>query len=307
MEYTEQKRLYDAACKKVLAEKGIIANILKYCTTEFADVSIADICNKYLQEKPIIGNITVEPADITSLQGTANEDNSLAEGKIYYDIRFTAIVPNDKDIVELIINIEAQNNFNPGYPLLKRSIYYGSRLISGQYGSVFTKSHYEKIQKVYSIWICTEPTKSWEYSITKYSMQESNIVGIAHAPVADYDLMTIVFVCLGHKSYTELTGLLKILNLMFIDRIADKNSLSVLKDEFAVSLTPSLEKGVKEMCNLSEGVEKRGIEKGQRDSLLSVALEMLRDKMPLKLIEKYSRLSAAEIRKLAKDNGISIV
>ena len=56
--------------------------------------------------------------------------------------------------IALIINVEAQNDFYPGYPLIKRGIYYCCRMISSQYGREFTGPHYEKIKKVYSIWIC---------------------------------------------------------------------------------------------------------------------------------------------------------
>ena len=59
-----------------------------------------------------------------------------------------------------------------------------------QYGTVFTKSHYEKIQKVYSIWICTTPTKKWAYMITRYNVTEENLIGQAKAPRKDYDLLS---------------------------------------------------------------------------------------------------------------------
>ncbi len=58
-------------------------------------------------------------------------------------------------MIRLIINIEAQNDFYPGYPLIKRGIYYCSRMISAQYGTEFKNSHYENIKKVYSIWTQT--------------------------------------------------------------------------------------------------------------------------------------------------------
>ena len=51
---------------------------------------------------------------------------------------------------------------------LKRGIYYCSRMISGQYETAFTNSHYENIKKVYSIWICMNPPKNRENSITRY-------------------------------------------------------------------------------------------------------------------------------------------
>lgn len=75
--------------------------------------------------------------------GQQTEDKSETEGAVFYDIRFNALAPADGHPIRLIINVEAQNDFHPGYPLLKRAIYYCSRLISSQYGSVFVKSHYE--------------------------------------------------------------------------------------------------------------------------------------------------------------------
>ena len=99
------------------------------------------------------------------------------EGIVRYDIMFRAILPQGQEKIELIINIEAQKDFYPGYPLIKRGIYYGCRMISSQYGTIFTNSHYEKIQKVYSIWICFNPPEKRKNSINIYSVKEKSVVG----------------------------------------------------------------------------------------------------------------------------------
>ena len=97
--------------------------------------------------------------------------------KIQYDVRFDAIAPataNDaaqQDVIRLIINVEAQTAFNPGYPLTKRAIYYCSRMISAQHGPIFTNSEYGKIRKVYSIWVCTHPTKEFQNTLVRYSIR----------------------------------------------------------------------------------------------------------------------------------------
>ncbi|WP_298461563.1 PD-(D/E)XK nuclease family transposase [uncultured Mitsuokella sp.] len=134
---------------------------------------------------PDVGTIVVEPDGGSPLRirNEQTEDKTQHEGTVFYDIRFTALAPRSDKPIELIINIEAQNDFHPGYPLLKRAIYYCSRMISSQYGTIFTKSHYEKIQKVYSIWICTEPTKEWAYSITRYRMMEEHLEGQPQASI----------------------------------------------------------------------------------------------------------------------------
>ena len=99
------------------------------------------------------------------------------------------------------------------------------------------------------------PTKKWAYTITRYRMREENLVGQTQAPREDYDLLTSILICLGEKQYTELKGLLRMLNLVLLDNVSPESKTKTLKEEFHVHVTPHLEKGVVEMCNLCEGVE----------------------------------------------------
>ena len=260
-----QKKAYDEACKRVLSEREIMAHILKSCTEEFKDCSLLDIAWRYIQGEPSISRIAVEPETISPrIESEQTEDKSGAEGTVYYDIRFHAVAPVDGKMIQLIINLEAQNDFNPGYPLLKRAVYYCGRMISSQYGTVFVKSHYEKIQKVYSIWICTMPTKKWEYNISRYRFTEDHLIGHTQAERSHYDLINIVLVCLGSKSYKQLKGILRLMNMLLLDNIGSQEMQELLTTEFNVTMTPHLEKGVAEMCNLSEGIERRGELRGEK-------------------------------------------
>ena len=101
----------------------------------------------------------------------------MLEGTVRYDIRFLVSLSKEKAQIGLIVNVEAQNRFDPGYPLLKRGIYYCCRMISSQYGTEFTGADYGKLKKVYSIWICTTPPKNREHTITSYALAENNFVG----------------------------------------------------------------------------------------------------------------------------------
>ena len=101
------------------------------------------------------------------LDGLNTEANSIKDQTVYYDIRFKAILPDTDELVQLIINLEIQLNDTPGYPLVMRGFYYCSRMISEQYGTVFTDEHYEKIQKVYCIWICPDPARKRKNGIFK--------------------------------------------------------------------------------------------------------------------------------------------
>ena len=303
------KALYDAACKNVLSEKGIVAHILKTCVEEYKDSTIEEII-RYIQGKPEIDKILVQDVSLpTRIGGEQTEDVSDKEGTVFYDIRFTATVPSgDGETIELIINLEAQNDFYPGYPLLKRGVYYCSRMISSQYGTVFVQSDYGKIKKVYSIWVCTNPSQETEYTITRYKMMEENIEGGVEARKRDYDLLDVVMVCLGQKKYNEITGLLSMLNMVLKDNyLSGAEKREKLAKEFKIEITPELAKGVDDMCNLSAGIEKKGIEKGLKLAMQETeerAKDMLRDNMELSLVEKYTHLPLKRIKELAHGLGM---
>ena len=167
-------------------------------------------------------------------------------------------------MIRLIINIEAQNDFYPGYPLIKRGIYYCSRMISAQYGTEFTNSHYENIKKVYSIWICMNPPKSRENSITRYYIAEENLAGSVKERKADYDLMAAVMICLG-KEEDSGTDLLKLLNVLLSTETGSQDKCQILEEDFHIRMTLALESEVSLMCNLSKGVEEKGIQKGRQE------------------------------------------
>ena len=114
-------------------------------------------------------------------------DLSLAEGKhqydnqvkrvlsnkiilawIYYDIRFSAYLETRKERIRLLINVEAQKAFYPGYSLTTRGIFYGARMISAQKGTEFAGRDYDNIRKVYSIWICMNAPDYIGNAISKY-------------------------------------------------------------------------------------------------------------------------------------------
>ena len=268
----DEKASYDAACKRLLSEKIILAWIMKNCLEEYRDCDVDEIAEKYIEGTPQVGEVAVAPDEsncVSVIQGAGNEDTSLTEGTIFYDIRFLAIAPVSAELIRLIINIEAQNDFYPGYPLIKRGIYYCSRMISAQYGTEFTNSHYENIKKVYSIWICMNPPKSRENSITRYYIAEENLVGSVKERKADYDLMAAVMICLG-KERDSGTDLLKLLNVLLSTETGSQDKCQILEEDFHIRMTQTLESEVSLMCNLSKGVEEKGIEKGRQEGIIAM-------------------------------------
>lgn len=70
------------------------------------------------------GNYSSKKSKKEQIQGLPEENQVNGEGKIYYDIRYTAIIPGKKEKIRLIINVEAQKAFYVGYSLTTRGIFY---------------------------------------------------------------------------------------------------------------------------------------------------------------------------------------
>ena len=75
--------------------------------------------------------------EMEKIRGEVQEDAVPDEGEIYYDIRFSAYLETRKERIRLLINVEAQKAFYPGYSLTTRGIFYGARMISAQKGIEF--------------------------------------------------------------------------------------------------------------------------------------------------------------------------
>lgn len=257
---------YDAACKRLLSEKYILAWIMKSCLTEYQDCAIKEIAEKYIEGQPSVESIPVTP-DKTNpvIRGLRTEDSSQTEGTITYDVRFYDYAPGTKKPIRLIINVESQLNYNAGYPLLKRAIFYGSRMISSQYGTEFTSAEYTGICKVYSIWICPSPPKHHQNTITRYRITEENIIGHVKEDIENYDLMTVIVLGLSDPAEAEdeeSAGILRLLSVLLSSETAETEKKRILRDDYAIPLTERMERSLTEMCNLSQGVEEKGIAKG---------------------------------------------
>jgi len=145
-------------------------------------------------------------------------------------------------LIRLIINIEAQGDFHPGYPLTKRELYYCCRMISAQYSTEFVDSNYQDMKKVYSIWIAIKPPLERQNTITRYRIVEENMVGSVKEPVRNYDLMTLLMICLGRPENTK-CDILKLLDMLLSNEIAATEKQRILQNDVGIPMTRELEGG----------------------------------------------------------------
>lgn len=268
---TDQNAQYDAACRRLLSNRAILAWIMKSCLTEYRDCDVKEIAEKYIEGTPQVHEVPVMPdeTNATKIRGVSNVDTSRTEGMVIYDIRFLAVAPFNGELIQLIVNVEAQGQFYVGYPLLMRAIYYCSRMISAQYGTEFVHEEYQNIKKVYSVFICMDPPKNRRNSITRYRMTEENLIGHVKEPVRHYDLMSVVMVCLGGSDGENYDGILKLLDVLLSSKVGETEKRQVLQDEFDIPMTETLEAEVHQMCNLSQGVMELGRAEGRAEGLLA--------------------------------------
>ena len=255
---------YDKNAKKFLSEKTLLARILKHLVTEFKDSSLKDIEEKYIEGEPKVAINTVPVApDLTNaarkvtskIKGDRNEDGSDTEGTITFDILFRAIVPATNETIALIINIEPQRTVHTRYSLVRRGIYYACRMISSQKEVEFKGEDFDSIKKVYTIWLVMDAPRGGSNSIRRYEIKEKILHGHGHEDVRNYDLMVVIMVYLGKQKTRH--RLLRLLHLIFLDKLKAAEKAKKLKDEYALILTPDMEKELTEMGSLAEGIAER--------------------------------------------------
>ena len=202
--WTRKGALVDDCAKKIVSNRMICAKILKAAIPEFKDCTEDEIAFYYLGDEFEISTraVHMENADVPE-DMFINEMNSEARGekyshdKIYFDIRFSALAPVKGKLVKLLFDIEIQNEFYPGYSLEKRAVYYASRMVSEQHGREFIGSDYNRIKKVYSIWLNTNPPKKYRHSIGYYNYSFTLAENSFDVKPDDYMLSNIVMINLG--------------------------------------------------------------------------------------------------------------
>jgi hypothetical protein len=260
-------------CKKILSHRIILAHILRYCIEDYADFTPKKIAEKYIEGKPIVSDVAVHRDEIV---GMNTEDVSLNEETVRYDILFYSILPRTNESVKVIINVEIQNKYNPGYPLLKRALYYCSRMLSAQYGKEFSKSQYGDIKKVYSIWICPNAPAKRHNTICKYSIKEDCLLGNIAEDTENYDLMTVFMICLGNEEEENYDDVIELLSTLTTFKKKYSEIKDILENKFDIELTEEIKSEVSEMCNISEGIEERGINIGRSQGVYESIKKVMR-------------------------------
>ena len=208
----------------------------------------------------------IPDADAT-ITGSNTEDVSDHEGRILFDLVFDARIPNQDDLVIMIVHIEVQGKLDSRYPLITRIIYYLARLISRQKGTVFTNSDYGKIRKVCSIWICLDPKKADRNSVVEYGLKQKKVFGDVDEPAENYDKMKAVIISLNEEGAESDSKIIRLLSTLLSGRKPVEERKRILEEEYGIPMTKEMQEEVDEMYSLSMAYEEIGFEKGIKQGI----------------------------------------
>ena len=287
IDHAGDKAKMDRYAKSIFSHLCVLAPLMRMCIPEFAGMTDQYIIENCFVDTPQVSAYAVNQDENGKLDGNTkvtqmnSEDSSNDEKTILYDVRFTAKIPENEQLICLIINIEIQAIDRQKYKVVTRGIYYGARMISAQYGTVFTKRNYQNIQKVYSIWICPNSSRK-QNSITSYQINEQLILGDASVNKRDYDKLQVIVVTMDSNSLDpESPGgnhpLIRFLSLLLSASYPVESRKSALEEEYRVELDESLEEEMNAMCNLGEGIalmyENKG--KTQAEAMMKQLIDKL--------------------------------
>ena len=183
-----------------------LVNILsiRKIVNKFSSIEPEIIAKRYIEGKPGIENTT------NKIQGLRNERDAANRNASFFDIIFYVLLPDTEQTIPIFINVESQTNYDPGYDLLNRGIFYAACMLADQKDSVFEKSNYDDLRKVCSIWVCTEPPTALANTISSYSLEQHNMMG--QCPNHPVDKVQVVLVHVGTEDDDNYTSLMQILD-----------------------------------------------------------------------------------------------
>lgn len=281
---TNQKAQYDAKVKNLLGHKIILAHILTRTVDEFKGMNPREVI-PYIEGTPYISKVPIEPGMTNHEQqgqqiiGLNTENVEINEGLIRFDIIFYVRLPSedskDAGLTQIIINVEAQKDEPKGYEILNRAIFYVSRLISSQKERDFENSSYDDIKRVYSIWVCMNMEES---SMSHVHLTKEDLIG-SYQWKGNLDLLNIIMLGLAKNlpEHDETYELHRLLGALLSQELTIDEKLNIIGNEYDIPIEENFRKDVSVMCNLSQGIEEKGIAIGRAEGEAGLIIKMYKN------------------------------
>ena len=277
---TDKKAQYDASAKRLLGQKIILAHILVKTVDEFKGMNPKKVVS-FIEGEPFISVVPVEPGFTNKnvekegqrVVGLNSENVEINEGLVRFDIVF--YVRMKDGLTQIIINLEAQKDEPNEYDILNRAIFYVSRLISSQKERDFKNTNYNDIKRVYSIWVCMNTD---ENSMSHIHLAKDNVIG-SYQWKGKMDLLNIVMIGLSNElpRHDEKYELHRLLGTLLSEELTVEERLDIIENEYDIPIEENIRKDVSVMCNLSQGIEDKGIAIGEAREKAKIIISMYKN------------------------------
>ena len=312
---SDKESQYDEKAKKLLGHKIILAYILVNTVEEFRGMNPKDVV-KYIEGEPYISTVPIDPGMTNTkvkkeksesiketeipeqVTGLNTENSEINEGMIRFDIIF--YVRMKDGLTQIIVNIEAQKEEPSKYHILNRAIFYIARILSSEKGRDFIKSEYNKMKRVYSIWICMNMK---ENSLTQIYLTKKDIIG-SHNWKGDLELLNIIMIGIAENlpEKGENYGLHRLLSALLSSDLEVEEKLNIIEKEYDIPIEDGIREEVEEMCNLSQGIKEKAFKGGYLDGRESgyaeVICMMYESGLPIEQIATIIKMSTDKVKEL---------
>lgn len=272
--------------------------IIKGVVPEFRDMAAKEI-ERYIEVEFEEKDSDVEYDSSAKLLDP--KGRAAGEGATEFDVYFKLKLPDGTGRrFALYLDLEMQQDFAPGYDIVKRSVYYPARMMSKQLTSLRDRKMYNRIQKVHSIWIFASGyAKKLKNRMFTYSLRRTGLSECAEREKEvlnldrRIDLMDISYLFVGETVDEDAAEVMAFLNACFYDK-------EKLKDhpEWLDPGNLKLKEAAETMGNFAVFYEKRGEAIGKVTKVIELVKEGLADGLTDAAMTRYFCITRKELDRI---------
>ncbi len=299
------KAQYDGHVKKLLSFRQVISQILTRTLAEYEGYTPQEAA-RWIEPETIPDLEEKEECSETEedfMVGRSEVSEKPGEGSTIYDLRFQIQTPEPAGRrSELLVNLEAQKKFWMQYRIVTRGIFYAAKMLTEQYGRYFSHSSYQKLRKVYSVWICMNAPDNVGNAMVEYKISKNDRIGNVPEEVKSYDKLSVILICLNTKKGSGEEGSLHhFLNVLLSPVLKPEEKAEIFSRVYGIRMEKEIRKELEGMCNLGEAIEEEAMKRGKKEGKREGRAESL-----VKSVESAMKSFHVDLRTACEGLGFSL-
>lgn len=301
------KAQYDGHVKKLLSFRQVISQILTRTLTEYEGCTPQEAAHWIEPETIPDSEKKQECSEADFMVGRSEVSTEPGEGSTIYDLRFQIQTPEPEGRrSELLVNLEAQKKFWMQYRIVTRGIFYAAKMITEQYGRYFSNSNYQKLRKVYSIWICMNSPNYVGNAMVEYKICKTDRVGSVPEEEKSYDKLSVILICLNtKKGLGEEGSLHHFLNVLLSPVLKPEEKVEIFSQVYGIRMEKEIRKELEGMCNLSEAIEEKALRRGRKEGRREGKMEGRAESL-VKSVESAMKSFHVDLRTACEGLGFTL-